>query len=293
VGWILNPIGNLVGGLSLKAFDALQKKFPEKKKLGKFLEGCKFFSYHTARFVSPTVLDVPVLLLADQVDPGFFLGTWESAETSSIPDGTEMSEPITVTYNADDVLKNLTSGMSEQEVQRTVQDGLKLWEEHSNITFMEVSNPQSAMILMKSGEIDGFGGIQGQAYYPLDGEWSPTDHINHANTFYGNIEIDRGDIWNSDKLRALVQHEVGHALGVAHVEGDPDAIMYPLLHRKVQVEPVLPESDIHELEEIYGHTKGRPAGKEFSVFGKTVDAEEVLLPWYIRNFKRIKFFASL
>ena len=99
------------------------------------------------------------------------------------------------------------------------------WSQVSNLQFTQVADSSNVGIRLGWTVIDGFGGTAGIASYGYDGSnYFLPDNV---------IEFDSGDTWvlGSDgdyhagsafgtSFRAIALHEIGHALGLGHYNGD-------------------------------------------------------------------------
>ena len=146
-----------------------------------------------------------------------------------------LGSPITITYSYSNLLDGRI-GLDAGTVKATIQEALSRWAAVAPLRFVEVpdSGPapstaeynqgSGAMIRFGHLSIDGPGKILAYGYYP-----GPTG-------LAGDILFDDTEKWSTnpnagDDLLEIAEHEIGHALGLAHEPpasaGGTNAIMNP------------------------------------------------------------------
>ena len=183
--------------------------------------------------LSANVPTVPVTQGINLVVPGdaFLL-----AGASSPTDYTAMTKwaqpgglgsQVTITYSYSNVLNGQLGGLGAGTVKAAIQEALSRWAAVAPLRFVEVPDSGPAisstnyvkgttpMIRFGSLAIDGPSGIVGYGYYPGGAGLS------------GNIAFDNAEHWTTNPatgidLLEVAEHEIGHALGLAH-EPPPSA----------------------------------------------------------------------
>jgi hypothetical protein len=156
---------------------------------------------------------------------------------------------------------NGTSDIAGTAEQQAVRDAMHLWHVVSNVSFTEnTSNPSLAQIRVSwaTGE-HGHG-------QPFDGKANcfTEKGLVLAHAAYpedGDVHFDDDEVWTTEPAFACEQpvdlmtvalHEVGHSLGLQHVE-DPESIMYPAY---LGTRRYLDVDDILGVQSLYGHSTG-------------------------------------
>ena len=142
---------------------------------------------------------------------------------------------------------------------KVIADAFAEWSKYGDIEFQQVADQGGAAgvgmdadIRIYFGEIPG--GTAGYAFYPSF--W--------GGAIGGDILLDTLNLFNTDRalFENLVLHEIGHAIGLGHVSGEP-SIMRPNI-AKIGLQ----EDDIEGIIEIYGAQDNLPPdpGPEVSQF---------------------------
>ena len=137
---------------------------------------------------------------------------------------------------------NRADGYSVEAFEAQVEDAFGHWEEVANIDFGMVPAAE-ADILFQVAPLEMGAGLARVTF----SEEGPVDLI-----LSGEITIDGDRIWTPEgqdggsDFAAVALHEVGHVLGLAHIE-DPDAIM----NATIFVDD-LSERDVDAIQELYG-----------------------------------------
>jgi len=147
-----------------------------------------------------------------------------------------------------------TFRLSKQDVDDTVRDAFKMWEESTGLTF-EKKNQGSVHMEIRferyehgdGDPFDGPGGTLAHAYFPQ---------------FGGDIHVDDTEYWsiNSYKGTNLLQtmvHELGHSLGLSHSDVR-DAIMAPF-YRGWDPFMKLSSDDVRAIQSLYGPKQSSPS----------------------------------
>ena len=141
------------------------------------------------------------------------------------------------------------------DFQAEIRNAFNRWEQVARIDFVEVGDASDNAIRIGSDEIDGPGGILGQAWTSYAGGSVVRSEIHFETdegwrTSDGRIVTDAGE---SFYVTAL--HEIGHTMGLGHHDAEP-AVMSTFL--EAQLVDLL-RSDVAGAQAIYGTPGGSPA----------------------------------
>jgi Matrixin len=179
------------------------------------------------------------------------------------PDGPGSS--ITLTYSYSNLLGGTISGVSDEALRAATEEALAVWAQYVPIHFVEVedsgptptasessySASNRAHIRIGAHTIDGSqGGELAHAFLP----YSTTDGM------AGDLHFDVDEDWTENDggfLLEVVLHELGHVLGLDHVE-NVDAIMNPFVMNRFSGlgQAYLLPDDIDGIRSIYGEGVG-------------------------------------
>lgn len=137
--------------------------------------------------------------------------------------------------------------ITDPAYQQVIRDALALWKSVAQLDFAEVSDSASTMLRFGWDYIDGAYGTVGEA------SWSATsgDGISYSISS-AEIRFDTAEVWSvraesGVNFFAVAVHEIGHALGLGHVD-DPSQIMNPMLTDLRTLGP----GDITGIQVLYG-----------------------------------------
>lgn len=125
-------------------------------------------------------------------------------------------------------------------VRQPIMDAFAAWSAVANVAFLRVEDAPEVNIRFGRHDIDSFGGSAAWAAY-----WAtPDNKMDHV-----LIQWDTADEYleGSAYFGAILKHEIGHALGLGHIEDVP-ALMNPL----VGSDEVPVASDIEGIQVLYG-----------------------------------------
>ncbi|MEM6744451.1 MAG: matrixin family metalloprotease [Pseudomonadota bacterium] len=139
---------------------------------------------------------------------------------------------------------------------KRVEEAFDLWEAVLDIEFVQVASSARADIQMGFAEIDGPGGVLGQALTRFSGRRleraSIVMDIDEAWTADADFSgVRRGDPQN---FFAVFAHELGHAIGLDHLS-NPNTLMYPFSNGVT----TLSKSDVRAGASLYGPNEGEGA----------------------------------
>ncbi|MBC7816976.1 MAG: matrixin family metalloprotease [Planctomycetaceae bacterium] len=92
------------------------------------------------------------------------------------------------------------------------------WQDHIGVRVRFVKKEEAANVIVKVLELDGQGGKLAEA----------TVGPGPGGSVVSDLFIDRSEVWTPDKFQATICHEVGHLLGLEHIES-ADALMFGTL----------------------------------------------------------------
>ncbi|XP_028839932.1 collagenase 3-like [Denticeps clupeoides] len=147
-------------------------------------------------------------------------------------------------------LENYTPDMPVSEVDRVIQQALRVWANVTPLTFTRL-NTGTADIMISFGS-KGHGD-----FYPFDGPggtlahaFSPSDGIGGDAHFDDDERFTENSSRGTD-LFLVAAHEFGHSLGLSHSK-DPTALMYPVYKYRDLNSYVLPQDDVKGIQSLYG-----------------------------------------
>jgi len=157
-------------------------------------------------------------------------------------------------------ISKYSTKLPKKTVDKLIRKALMLWEEVTNLKFVEQKNEiengkkVKFNIRFETGEhgddapFDGEGGFRAHAFFP---------------GFGGDLHLDDDENWTDEsrrdgvRLLLVAAHEIGHALGVGHSD-NPNALMAPS-HKEWNGEVKLMQDDINAIQGLYGKPgEGRP-----------------------------------
>ncbi len=147
--------------------------------------------------------------------------------------GTPPAAPITYAFSdgrdgtglsGDDTSPQSTIRITDMVYQQAVQRAFEDWEAVADVQFARMADGSDADIDLYFVDIDGAGSTLGQAYrtYTTDSGPGTIETILSSEIEFDTYEMDGAD---SQFFYLVAVHEVGHALGLDHVD-DPTQIMY-------------------------------------------------------------------
>ncbi len=131
------------------------------------------------------------------------------------------ADPVTITYSYSNLFEGglaTAAGFEPYEMLQAVEEGLSLWSQVVPLTFVETidsgppvsdsqylaaSHPQTRI-----GHHDLAGNVLAHAYYPGFGGLSSDLHLDSSNRR-----------WSESLFLTVVTHELGHTIGVDHIDG--------------------------------------------------------------------------
>ena len=148
-------------------------------------------------------------------------------------------------YQYDDVI-------SDPTFQQLVRNAFETWEAVANVDFVEVPQSASTEFLLGWDAIDGVSNTVGEAFW----QSTSSDGINFSIS-RAEIRFDTAENWSTDpnhvgnqtNFFVVAVHEIGHALGLDHVN-DPNQIMFPQLTDQITLGP----GDIQGIQTLYGQS---------------------------------------
>lgn len=129
---------------------------------------------------------------------------------------------------------------SDIDYETEIANAFAQWSDHADIEFVQVEDGGGDAGSSRDGDIRIFfgpipGGTIGLAFYPSFG----------SSAIAGDIMLD--DVNNINVFRALLLHEIGHALGLEHVPNGTDSVMTPVVGLSS-----LTSFDINSIQQVYG-----------------------------------------
>jgi hypothetical protein len=181
------------------------------------------------------------------------------------PQPNGIGNPITISYSYSNLLGGSIANVSDQELRAATEEALLVWAAYAPIDFIEVEdtgpNPTEsensyaasnhAEIRIGAHTIDGSrGGELAHAYFPF----STTEGL------AGDLHLDADEDWtrnNGGYLVEVLLHEIGHVLGLEHVD-NVDAIMNPFIVQRFNGvgQADLLVDDVDGIRSIYGSGVG-------------------------------------
>ncbi|XP_046986145.1 matrilysin-like [Schistocerca americana] len=149
---------------------------------------------------------------------------------------------------------------SSKRTKELTEIAFNTWKEHTDLTFEEDQSNSDIIISNKrrlhrketSGQhfcskpFDGTGGVLGHAFYPDINNNAVEIHMDQDEDWY--FEIDTNTPKEKINFCAVLVHEIGHTLGLAH-SAENTSIMYPM-YNSSNIE--LSKDDILGIQSLYG-----------------------------------------
>lgn len=167
-----------------------------------------------------------------------------------------------VTYKANSIVwkKNNLSwhyALANDQVLNITQKAFQTWSKNTNLVFYNERNNPDILISDKAGkhkyhrrredclnDFDKEGGVLAHAFFPNKNNSIIEVHMDSAENW--DYSVNGSDKTKTNLLAVLI-HEIGHSLGLAH-SNDPGSIMYPFYSLKFD----LNNDDILGIQSIYG-----------------------------------------
>jgi len=143
-------------------------------------------------------------------------------------------------------------GKWSASVSNVVINCMKDFEQVSGFRSFKVAKEGDANIRVYMRKLDGMGGTLGLAYQAAGPLLDMGAHQSMRPPFVGDIVLDLSENWTPSKLLGVMKHEVGHAIGLDHIEDDR-ALMNPYFVGTTK----LHAKDIAATVERYGPTLAR------------------------------------
>jgi len=139
-------------------------------------------------------------------------------------------------------------GISDMDFKQFIQEACDEWSKHFAWGATYTNDSSKVNIIITVGPIDNQGGTLGWSELPA------------GMSFEGKIKqkYDSAERWNKGiRLLSVLEHELGHALGLSHLE--EGALMQPFYSESIQ-SPQPP--DIREGLKLYGPPKNKPKDED-------------------------------
>ncbi|MEM1314875.1 MAG: matrixin family metalloprotease [Pseudomonadota bacterium] len=162
-----------------------------------------------------------------------------------------------VTWNFTDfrsAFNELEFAIADPAFQARVREAFDMWEAALDIEFVQVADTDTrADIQLGFARLDGLGGTLGQALTRFSGDRLLRASIvmDVDEDWTTNADFSRNRRGDPDNFFAVFAHELGHAIGIDHID-DPDALMFPLLTGQTRATRI----DVEAGASLYGPREG-------------------------------------
>jgi hypothetical protein len=198
----------------------------------------------------------------DFMDEFMYLETSGEAKTQfttmGIPYTPDDDGNVHLTWSMADSLTELKN-ISYDAIKGLLEQSLNLWSSIAPVLFTQVPDidpnivdaednytvtegSNYPVIRFSSHSFDGLNGVLAHAY-------SPDDNVGNGG-IYSDVHFDNAEMWHDSYFLSTAVHELGHALGLGHSDGDT-SIMYPYIVMDDSAD-IFSDSDREGLQSLYG-----------------------------------------